>query len=100
MTTISLEECKDTYVTSCTPAPPVDLPECEDGWEIGNGTAVCATQAPVADNLAVTGGDPTMSMFMLGVALGAILVGAYGVIWGQRRLQREEAAKAKAQENA
>ena len=97
---IRIEVCKDTYVTSCTPAQPVDLPECEDGWEIGNGTAVCSTQAPVADDLATTGSDPTVSIFMLGLAIGAILVGGYGVIWSQRRIQREEAAKAKAQDNA
>ena len=40
------------------------------------------------------------SIFMLGLAIGAVLVGGYGVIWSQRRIQREEAAKAKAQDNA
>lgn len=66
---ISVEVCKDTYVVTCTPAnPPSFLPECEHGWELGNGTAVCATEQPPSSPLAATGADPTA-----GVALGAAL---------------------------
>ncbi|WNO27770.1 membrane protein [Microbacterium phage Huwbert] len=71
MTTITIEECKDTYVTSCTPPPTVDFPnDCEYGVEIGNNTAVCAA-APPAD-LAVTG--PDMNDVGGMVIIGAVLV--------------------------
>lgn len=73
---IRITECKDTYVTSCTPPPPVDLPECEDGWEIGNGTAVCTTQSE--DSLALTGGetpDYLMGGAVITVLLGIALIG-------------------------
>lgn len=85
---IRVEVCKDTYVTSCTPAPPVDLPECEHGWELGNGTAVCATEQPPSAPLAATGGD-------LGVAVGggalaaALLCAGVALAIRARRKRRE-----------
>ncbi|QWS69709.1 hypothetical protein SEA_WILLIAMSTRONG_42 [Microbacterium phage WilliamStrong] len=78
---ITLEVCKDTYVTSCTPAPKVDLPECEDGWELGNGTAVCATQQPT--NLATTGGG-SEPLWLLGVVGVLLVVGLALWVLGRR----------------
>lgn len=85
MTTITVEECKDTYVTSCTPPPTINLPECENGWEIGNGTAVCATSQP--DALAATGMsfNDFGAIMLLGVALAIVIVGTGLAIWGRKR---------------
>lgn len=70
---MSAEECRDTYVTTCTPENPAQpLPECADGWEVSNtGTPVCATQAPV--DLAVTGGDVPVEPLVAGAL--AVLIG-------------------------
>ncbi|WKW85435.1 hypothetical protein SEA_MILANI_44 [Microbacterium phage Milani] len=77
-----MDECKDNYVVTCNPAPPVYLPECEDGWEIGNGTAVCATPEPMAD-LAPTGGEVPFAVFGLAVAL--LAAGVVATVRGRRR---------------
>lgn len=61
----------------CPPSTSVDLPECEQGWEIGNGTAVCATQQPNLTDLAVTGGEVEGSMVVLAVVL--IVLGGIGM---------------------
>lgn len=80
-----MTECKDTYVQTCNPAhPPAPLPECEHGWEIGNGTAVCATQQPTSVPLAATGGEPVTGLAALGVAL---VLGA-GALLARRRARR------------
>lgn len=89
---ISAETCKDTYVQSCTPSnPPSFLPDCEDGWEMGNGTAVCATQQPASDPLPATGNslDPWGA---LALALAAIVLGSWGVLWSRGRVAREESS--------
>ena len=66
---MSAEECRDTYVTTCTPEnTPQPLPECEEGWEFTNGgEPVCATQVP--SDLAVTGGDVPVEPFLAGALL-------------------------------
>lgn len=86
---ISVEVCKDTYVASCQPAPPVFLPDCEHGWEFGNGTAVCATEQPPSAPLAATGNtlDPWGG---LALAVAAIVLGGWGLAWSQKRVAREE----------
>lgn len=87
---ISLEVCKDTYVQSCTPVnPPSFLPDCEDGWAVGNGTAVCATQQPASVPLATTGGDLATGLLAGGAAL--VLVGLYTIClayWVRKRKER------------
>lgn len=51
-------DCRDTYVTTCNPEHPAQpLPECEHGWEVGNGSVSCATQQPTSAPLAATGAD-------------------------------------------
>lgn len=87
---ITLEPCRDNYVVTCTPAPKVDLPECDNGWEIGNGTAVCATAQPTQDHLATTGVDATGSVLLLAAALVAIVVGSWGVLHSQVMIRREQ----------
>ncbi|QCQ57489.1 hypothetical protein SEA_SUCHA_44 [Microbacterium phage Sucha] len=77
-----MAECKETYVTTCNPAPPVFLPNCEDGWEIGNGTAVCVTPEPMAD-LPATGGE--LPFVGLTVALALIAAGVAATVRGPRR---------------
>lgn len=80
-----MSECRaDTYV-GCPP-PTVDLPDCEDGWEFGNGTAVCATVQPPAA-LPATGIDPGAAVgFTL---LGVVLIGSSIVMLvRERRRQR------------
>lgn len=79
---ITMEVCKDTYVTSCTPAPPVFLPDCEHGWELGNGTAVCATQQPTSAPLAATGGEAGV---YVGFGLLALLLLGTGAVMATRR---------------
>lgn len=70
-----MPECRDTYVTTCQPLnPPAFLPDCEHGWELGNGTAICATQQPSSIPLATTGGDPAVGLAVAGVVL--VLAGA------------------------
>lgn len=66
---VSTVECKPDSYVGC-PAPTVDLPECEHGWEFGNNTAVCATQA-FPGNLPETGwdGSEALGWGLLGVAL-------------------------------
>jgi len=80
---ITIETCKaDTYV-GC-PAPKVDLPECENGWEIGNGTATCAVE-PMPVNLATTGPtDPTGALVL---AWSAILIGSLGMVAARRMMR-------------
>ncbi|AVR56890.1 hypothetical protein PBI_TRISCUIT_17 [Microbacterium phage Triscuit] len=97
MTTITIvpatEECKDTYVHTCNPVnPPQELPECEDGWEFGNGTVVCATQQPTATDLATTGGDPTLAITLLVVGVGMAAIGGLLVIRRARQRVREDQA--------
>lgn len=80
------DECKGY---ACPPSTTVDLPECEDGWEIGNGTAVCATQQPTTAPLAATGVDP------LSLGLGAViglLLGLAGLALIRRGRRRERQA--------
>ncbi|WNM75088.1 membrane protein [Microbacterium phage Morrigan] len=84
---ITLEVCKDTYVTTCTPVnPPSFLPDCEDGWEIGNGTAVCATQQPATESLPETGGEPVVAVAVIGVAV--VLLGLWTLLLDHRRRTR------------
>lgn len=85
---VATEECKPESYVGC-PAPTVDLPECEGGWEIGNGTAVCATQVPDA-SLAVTGSDG--ASLAIGVVLG-LAVGFTGVLLMQQSRRRERARR-------
>lgn len=96
----------DTYV-GC-PAPPVDLPECEHGWELGNGTAVCATQQPSAPPLAATGADGGMAFayVALGLAIAAVglslvsLAHAYRPARTRQRQIEMHAASLRAQHDA
>lgn len=90
---ITLEPCRDNYVVTCTPAPKVDLPNCEHGWEIGNGTAVCATAQPTQEHLATTGVDATDSVVLLAAALVAIVVGSWGILRSQVMIRREREAQ-------
>ena len=91
MTTITITAAEECTGYACPPAETVDLPECEYGWEIGNGTAVCATQQPQPDALAATG--PTFNdfgaMMILGVAVAIVIVGTGLVIWGRRKNKDE-----------
>ncbi|QZD98631.1 hypothetical protein SEA_JEMERALD_43 [Microbacterium phage Jemerald] len=81
------QECRDTYVTTCNPEyPPMFLPDCEDGWEIGNGEAVCATQQPTSAPLATTGADAGM---FVGFGLLAALLLGLGAVMASRLRQRK-----------
>lgn len=80
------DECKGY---ACPPSTTVDLPECEHGWELGNGTAVCATEQPAMAPLAATGPDP------LSLGLGALLgfaIGLAGLALMRRSRRREREA--------
>lgn len=72
--TAAAEDCKPSYVDSCSP-PPEPLPKCEDGWEFSNtGTAVCSTPD---EPLALTGGD--MSDINGPLIIGIVLLGAAAI---------------------
>ena len=78
---IATVTCKpDTYV-GC-PAPAVDLPECEYGWDLGNGTAVCATVPPPSAPLAATGAD-------MGLTVGCWLLAAALICVGLALVRRD-----------
>jgi hypothetical protein len=81
---ITIEACKPESYVGC-PAPKVDLPECENGWEVGNGTVACA-EPYVVDPLAATGLglDPTLHVVL---AFGLILAGAVGMVGGSRMMR-------------
>lgn len=83
---IEVTECRDTYVQTCTPAnPPSFLPDCEHGWELGNGTAVCASQQPTSAPLAATGADGGV---YVGFGLLALLLVGTGLVMGLRGRKR------------
>lgn len=93
MIQIVAAECRpDTYV-GC-PAPGVELPDCEHGWEIGNGTAVCSTTPPAPVELATTGGDATLvgAAYYIGLPLLVggliVIVSHYVKEWRKRREER------------
>lgn len=97
------EECRpDTYVMCPEPSP---LPDCEDGWEIGNGTAVCSTQTTT--DLAQTGGQ--VDGVLLGMGAGVIVLGVAMMVHAsllqrrhrrQRRQAEAEAARKQAEADA
>lgn len=88
---ITLEACKDTYVVTCNPVnPPAFLPDCEDGWEIGNGTAVCTTQQTTT-TLPATGGDLPTGLAAGGAVL--VLVGLYALCLVHLRKKRKARAE-------
>lgn len=94
---MSAEECQGY---ACPPSTTVNLPECPGGWEIGNNTAVCATQQPLPAQLPATGGELDLFAGFLGISLA--IVGTAGLIgaWRIRRAERripEEAAEAQRQ---
>lgn len=79
---ITIEPCKpDTYV-GC-PAPATVPPECADGWEIGNGTIVCAAPPPLAAT-----GLPIDPMAGIALSFALILVGAIGLASSRVMIQR------------
>lgn len=82
---MSAEECQGY---ACPPSTTVDLPECPGGWEIGNGTAVCATQQPTSQQLAVTGSDAAVGLALVGIALALVALGLNLSYWSHRRQQR------------
>lgn len=94
-----MEECRDTYVTTCTPQHPATLlPNCEDGWEIGNGTAVCATQQPTSVPLATTGANGDLATGLAAGGAVLVLVGLYTlalVVWRRKRQERAERDRAR-----
>ncbi|QCW22311.1 membrane protein [Microbacterium phage Luna18] len=96
---ITLEVCKDTYVTTCAPIhPPTFLPDCEDGWEIGNGTAVCATQQPSGVPLAATGADGDLLTGLVAGGAALALLGLWALalgVWQRRRKERVARDKAR-----
>lgn len=80
------DECKGY---ACPPSTTVDLPECEHGWELGNNTAVCATQQPASAPLAATGVD--VVSLGIGATLG-LLLGLLGMALLKRARRRERQA--------
>lgn len=78
--TITVEDCKPDSYVGC-PMPKVDLPECEYGWDLGNGTAVCATQPAPSAPLAATGAD-------LGLTVGCWLLAAALICGGLALVRR------------
>lgn len=70
-----MDECKGY---ACPPSTTVDLPQCEHGWELGNGTAVCAAEPAPSAPLAATGADPA----------GLVLAGSAPVAAGLAALRR------------
>lgn len=77
------EDCKPSYVESCSP-PPEPLEDCPNGWEFSNtGSPVCADAPP----LALTGGEDLSGAAIMGLSL--VLVGAVSIAIAAKLTQRK-----------
>jgi len=93
---ITLEACKPETYVGC-PAPAVTPPtDCEAGYEIGNGTIVCASVPAQREPLAATGGDLALSLALIGIALALVSLGIalVGLVAIERAAKRRREAEA------